>query len=609
MERDKTANILKMLAGTLGLMVIALVLTGVQYKKEIYAGLGNLVKYDVIVIGTDPEGIAAALSSSRNGMTTLLVDHRSKLGGLMTVGGLNTIDMNYSPGGELLTKGIFEEFFKQIEGDSFVIATAEKVFREMVEREPDLIVKLKTPVLEPVMEGNTIIGVKVLEKGKKKIYRGKRVIDATQDGDMAALAGVPFSIGKEDAGIEKTFQTVTLVFELGNSKWGNLIKALNEDGDPHTGGTVRSAWGYGEIMRAYPAKDEKIRFRGLNIGRQVDNRVLINAMHIFDVNPLDKESIKQGLERGRAELPHVVAYLRENIPGFENVYLHKSMDELYIRETRHIYGEYRLSINDLLENVDFWDKIGIGSYPVDIQATSVNYPGLIIGNPAAYSIPFRSLVPLGVENLLVVSRAASYDSLAHGSTRVIPVGMTAGEAAGVASGYSIKNNMTFREITKSREAINEIQIRLKNQGAFLEDFYYPHAAEGHWAIKGIRYVRSKGFGVGGYDNNYRFDEPLNHRQLESLLNIVLLRTLGKEHPAANTVKLPPQEVLAMEDVARAFLIYTKEVPNDEPFEQIVEKGYITTETAAKVTENQVLVRAAVYLMLAEFADYLQKTFK
>ncbi|MBS4026829.1 MAG: FAD-dependent oxidoreductase, partial [Clostridia bacterium] len=538
---------------------------------------------------------------------TLLVDHRNRLGGLMTIGGLNTIDMNYSPEGELLTKGIFLEFFSQVEGDSFVVATAERVFQEMVAKERNLLVKLNTPVLEPIMNGNFITGIKVLERGEEKFYQSERVIDATPDGDIAALAGVPYSFGKEDMGVTNKYQAVTLIFEIAGVDWTKLMRALNNDEDAHTGGNNHSAWGFSKVMRRYQAKDAEIRMRGLNIGRQQDNRVLINAMHIFGVNPLDKESINQGVKRGQAELPHVAAYLKENIPGFENSYLVGSMEELYIRESRHIYGEYRLSINDVLEHVDFWDKIGIGSYPVDIQATSVTDPGIITGVPDAYSIPFRSLVPLKADNLLVVSRAASYDSLAHGSARVIPVGMTAGEAAGVASAYSIKNKMTFREITKSREAIDEIQTRLKNQGAYLEDFYYPHAAEGHWAIEGIRFVRSKGFGRGGYDNNFRFDEPISHHQLENLLNFIYIRALGEGHPKVSKVTLPPKEVLTAADVAAAFLLYAKVNPDSDPLKQIVEQGFITAETAAKVAENQEIARATVYMMLTEFAEYLQKT--
>ena len=106
--------------------------------------------------------------------------------------------------------------------------------------------------------------------------------------------------------------------------------------------------------------------------------------------------------------------------------------ELYVRESRHIYGEYRLTLADVMENRDHWDVIGYGSYDIDIQSTSVGNPGTIMLSPIQYGVPFRSLVPLKVDGLLVVGRAASFDTIPHGSARVVPLGMAEGEAAGAA---------------------------------------------------------------------------------------------------------------------------------------------------------------------------------
>ncbi|MDO7786895.1 FAD-dependent oxidoreductase, partial [Desulforamulus aquiferis] len=91
--------------------------------------------YQVVVVGGDPEGVAAAVAAARSGMKTLLIDTRPILGGLMTQGWLNSLDMNYGPGRVILNKGIFQEFFDKIEGDSFDVTTAANVFHEMVNKE------------------------------------------------------------------------------------------------------------------------------------------------------------------------------------------------------------------------------------------------------------------------------------------------------------------------------------------------------------------------------------------------------------------------------------------------------------------------------------------
>ncbi len=99
-------------------------------------------------------------------------------------------------------------------------------------------------------------------------------------------------------------------------------------------------------------------------------------------------------------------------------------------------------------------------------------------------------MPLKIDNLLVVGRSASYDSLAHGSARVIPVGMVTGEAAGVAAAYSINEKVSFREMTASREAIKWVQEKLKEQGAYLEDYISPRPlVMDHWAYPGVKVMR------------------------------------------------------------------------------------------------------------------------
>ena len=182
--------------------------------------------YDVIVVGTDPEGLAAAVSAARNGLNTLLVDGRNRemLGGLMTLGGLNTIDMNYAlktnPLGkeEVLNKGFFSEWYKRIEGDSFDVNTAANAFNQLVSAEKNIDVLLHTQKIEPVLgppeSGNVPVqgAVLTLADGSKQTVKAGAVIDATQDADFAAAAGVPFTFGREDLGDPKSRMAVTLVF-------------------------------------------------------------------------------------------------------------------------------------------------------------------------------------------------------------------------------------------------------------------------------------------------------------------------------------------------------------------------------------------------------------
>ena len=288
-----------------------------------------------------------------------------------------------------------------------------------------------------------------------------------------------------------------------------------------------SSRGYTREGYAYEPKDSLMRLRGFNVARQDNGNVLINALIIFGVDPMSEESKANGIARAQKELEYIVPYVRENFIGFENVELVGTAEQLYIRESRHMIGEYQLTIDDVLENRDQWDKIAIVAYPADIQPTAGQTYGTVVGSPDRYAIPFRSIVPLEVENMLVIGRSASYTSLAAGSARVIPVGMAEGEAAGVASAYSLNNAISFRGMTADKEAIADVQKTLKQQGAYLDDFEVHEAFMDHWAYPAVKVLRSLGQMDGGYSNDYGLDKPITKGRLQNLLNNTMSKT-GKD---------------------------------------------------------------------------------
>ena len=482
--------------------------------------------YHVIVVGGEPEGVAAALSAARNGMSTLLIEEGDALGGLFTLGMLNFLDMNQSRDSSrhLLTQGIFAEFYNAL-GNAFDIEEAKAWFLRKCRNEPNLTVMLGAKIISPLMDGNSITGIEVMEYGKSmtSVLRGLTFIDATANGDIAAAAGAPFTVGAEDYGEHGVLQGVTLVFEVSGVDWGAVSNYLKNNGDPNSGADSVSAWGYGEEASNYVHMDSNMRFRGPNMARQKNGDVLLNALLIFGVDALDPKSYAEGIERGQLEILHIVEFMRNNFVGFENASYVSRAPRLYVRETRHFIGEYRLTITDVLENRDQWDRIGHGNYPVDIQPTSPDNSGNIIGAPDIYSIPFRCLVPQKIDQLLIAGRSASYDSLPHGSARVVPIGMVTGEACGVAAAYSVNNGATFREMTADPEAILWLQTQLKKQGAYLTQ-YTPTRIEvmDHWAYPGLAAVRELGLAYGGYSNDYRLDDNVPHRwALQNRLNSVM----------------------------------------------------------------------------------------
>nr|WP_310466648.1 FAD-dependent oxidoreductase [Caldanaerobacter subterraneus] len=248
------------------------------------------------------------------------------------------------------------------------------------------------------------------------------------------------------------------------------------------------------------------------------------------------------------------------MPGFENVTLAGTAPELYVRETRHIKGYYTLSITDVVFNRDFEDRIAIGSYPVDIQATSPDDYGYVYGKPVQYAIPFRCIVPQKVENLLVVGRSASYSHLAAGSARTIPIGMAEGDAAGVAAVYSMTKNKSYKEIMANMKYIKNIQSILVSQGAYLKPFKVENPAERHWSFEGLKLVLTWGLVVPGYTNDYKFDQDISSISFYYLISNLVKRAIPEKadivvENASDLQKFIVKEPITKEDAAEILLTY------------------------------------------------------
>ncbi len=560
------------------------------------------VDYDVIVVGGDPEGVCAAVSSARNGLKTLLIEDDEALGGLMTLGKLNFIDICESRDGSILTQGLFMEFYEGVGGTAFDVEKAKSFFYDWVTNEKNATLKLNTKFIAPVMDEDCITGVVVEEEnGEQVTYTAACVIDATVDADVAAAAGAPYTIAGEDIGEKERHMGVTLVFELSGVDWDKVVNYLENDDNAGTGATEKTAWGYTREGYAYEPQDDLMRLRGFNVARQDNGNVLVNALIIFGVDAMSEESKAQGIVRAQKELEYIVPYVQQNFIGFEQAQLVGTASQLYVRESRHIVGEYQLTIDDVLENRDQWDKIAIVAYPADIQPTAGQTYGTVIGSPDRYAIPFRCLVPLNVENLLVIGRSASYTSLAAGSARVIPVGMAEGEAAGVAAAYSLDKQSSFREMSQDEKAIASVQKQLKKQGAYLDDFEVHEDFMEHWAYSGVKVIRSLGLLDGGYSNDYRLDEAMGKWRLQNMINNSMKKT-GKDVPVIE-VSDPPtnQEMIA----ATAQIVGVEATEYAEQMQALQQMGILTDEIISHMSgEMDTPMAAEAVMIVANLYQYM-----
>lgn len=573
--------------------------------------------YDVIVVGSDPEGIAAALSAARNGMKTLLLSKDSTPGGLYTLGALNFIDVPETRDGTLLVGGIYEEFVNAVGGSGFDIVNAANVFNDMLTAEDNLTVRYGAKFQEPVMNGNTITGVTVLEEGDMLVtYNAPYIIDATQDGDVAAAAGAPYTYAGEDIGERDREMGVTLVFRVSGVNWDSMCRYLTIkrgigeifNKSTSMGVSGNTAWGFSDEGYAYEPSDEAMRLRGFNMAKQDNGDVLVNALLIFDVDPLDEASREEGIARAKAELENIIPYLQDEFWGFGDCELTGTAEDLYVRESRHITCEYNLTIDDVLENRDQDDRIAVTSYPVDVQPTKTQTYGTVVGYPDQYAVGYKSLVPQDVDGLLVVGRAAGYTSLAAGSARIVPTGMACGEAAGVAVAVAKAQSATPRDLVDDDAAIAEIQEKLTAQGAKLDHTQTHEEVMDHWAYPGVKVLRSLGVLDGGYDNNYYLDDTITMNRYQNMVNNAVKKAgfelsekiyVNEEIPARQIIGTMARAVIELEGADKLA------DDNNVYMNALKERGIMTDELAEYFTDMEAAPNAgAVTLLTARFYSYL-----
>ncbi len=432
------------------------------------------ITVDVLVIGATPGGIAAAAAAARAGARVHIVEAQPEMGGVITYAWLTTFDMNMTPEGTHLTRGIFWEYYRAL-GLSFDLEEAKTKLTWAVYREQLVGSSQDAPMTRVLKEGARVVGAEFEDRVLQRslTVRARQVIDATDDADVATAAGVPVVLGRPGPDGTPWMQAAGLIFRVGEVNWIELTtdllrrKAAGSEAAAW-GVNGRAAWGYQPMMKRYRPSHPDMAVLGLNLALQRDGTVLINSLQVFGVNGIDPDSIEAGMAKARKELPPLAAFLRESIPGFSKAVLVDHAPQLYIRETRHIRGLYTLTIEDILFRRIFSDRIAAASYPIDIHPYVNGWvsPWAPVRN--IYTIPFRALVPVNVDNLLVASRSFSATSEAAGSARVIPTSMALGQAAGVAAAFCAKRGCTPRELIGKASLMAEVQRILRAQGATVE---------------------------------------------------------------------------------------------------------------------------------------------
>jgi hypothetical protein len=423
-------------------------------------------------VGGTPAGVAAAVAAARRGENVALVARRPVLGGVLTDAMMDQWDLNLTGDGTSVEGGIFDEIYAAL-GDSFTPADAARVFGAIVAREPRIhVIANAQPVSVATSNdggGTSVTAVTFADTRDRRTLTlaAPEVIDATDDGDVAALAGARYDLGRQDTGIDDRMQPVTLMFTLTGVDWTAVARGYRVNEDGPGGAFDRRAWGYAKLMQRYTPHEAGVLVRDLNFGHEGGSAVTVNAIDVLDIDGLVPSDLARARTLAERETPSLVDFLRANVPGFADARLGRFADALYVRETRHFAGVERLTADDVWDGDVPADSIGLGSYPLDLHPLTPADRAAFAPVRHVYGIPFGTMVPRGFDNLILASPAISASHIASGSARVIPTTIEEGEAAGAAAALAARERRSFAAIATSPAAIALLREDLRAHGAIL----------------------------------------------------------------------------------------------------------------------------------------------
>jgi ribulose 1,5-bisphosphate synthetase/thiazole synthase len=435
---------------------------------------------DVLVVGSGPAGLAAALAASRSGVHVTLLERFGCFGGNITAVGVEGFAW-YRHDATIDSEGIGIEFeerakragasVKEPQSDSHAIdGEAFKAVADDLVLEAGVTPMLHRMFVAPVMEGNQIKGAIVESKAGREAILAKRVIDATGDADVAYRAGAPtVKQAKQD------MIGASVMFSLSGVSKQRFIDHVKSA--PHT----YADWAYGQWTIETTGKEdqmfspflrkpfERARAEGL-IPTNLDtisgtwgalydagDLTYLNLVHLLGYDGTDPQDLTHGEMEGRRQAMLAVRALQEFQPGCESAKLRNFGMTLGIRDTRKIDAVYNMTELDVREQARFDESVGI--FPEFIDGYGI----LILPTTGRYfHLPYRTLLPKGVENLICAGRITGGDRVSHAATRNMMCCAVTGQAAGTAAALSVKRNEAFDSLS-----VSALQDELKHQGARL----------------------------------------------------------------------------------------------------------------------------------------------
>lgn len=468
--------------------------------------------YQVLIIGAGASGSMAAVQAGRLGASVLLVDSGPWVGGMLTSAGVSAIDGNHQ-----LPSGLWKEFRDSLYAEYggpeavstgwvshtlFEPSVGQRIIRNMLDKTPEVSLRLHTQVEGLRYQAGKWIGQLATEDGNFSLFSADILIDATELGDVAAALGVGADIGMDENTASKE--------NFAPARANNIIQDLTyvltlQDYGPGSNKSIPRPAGYdpSEFACACDTADPSTKSsplidcaKMLTYGQLPRQKYMINwpncgndyYLNLLDVLPHERPAL---LEEAKLHSLRFLYFLQQEL-GLKNLGLAKNeyptADGLplipYHRESRRIHGLVRLNLNHLSHPYEqeeplYRTGIAVGDYPIDHHhkkrpdAPDIDFINMKV---PAYNVPMGALLPAGFPHFIVAEKSISVSNIVNGATRLQPVVLGIGQAAGVMAALAAQAACSPEEVP-----LRQVQNTLVQQGAYLMPYLDVPPEDPHWA--------------------------------------------------------------------------------------------------------------------------------
>lgn len=420
-------------------------------------------RYDVVVVGAGSAGSSAAISAARTGARTLLLDRLAFMGGTSTAV-LDTFYAFYTPGAtpRRVVGGLGWEVAQRLTADGVAFERpntygagtgvtydpeALKVLWERLAGDAGVNLLLHAWATGVRVTDGRIEAVRTWSKGGERWFAAGAVIEASGDADVAAMAGA----GYDDARTTPATQALSTLFTVAN------VDLARASAVPRS-----ELW---ERLREAAASGEYRlpRLEGSWHRTTHPGIVMVHMTRIRGVDATDPVALTRAEVEGRRQVREYHRFLRDRVPGFEASVVASTSPAIGVRESRRVLGDYRLTREDVLAGRRFPDEIALCGAPIEDHGAGGGTAWDYVAEGGVYGIPFRTLLPAGLEGLVVAGRCFSATHDAHASARSMATCMAMGQAAGTAAALAALGGTTPRAIP-----VDALRARLLADGALLD---------------------------------------------------------------------------------------------------------------------------------------------